>query len=138
MMSTQERVVRLIVADDHRAFRSSVTAALSDTTIDIVAVLGDGGTALAAARALRPDVALLDLHMPILSGAEVASQLRQEGNPTKVIILSGYTEPQIVAAALKAGAVAFLSKEATTAEIIEAIERSAYLSAFPDPDDDAP
>jgi two-component system, NarL family, response regulator DesR len=137
MMSTEERVVRLIVADDHRAFRSSVTAALSDTTIDIIAVLGDGATALAAARALRPDVALLDLNMPILSGAEVARQLRQEGNPTKVIILSGYTEPQIVAAALKAGAVAFLSKEATTAEIIEAIERSASLRRFPDPDDDA-
>ena len=137
MMSTEERVVRLIVADDHRAFRSSVTAALSDTTIDIIAVLGDGATALAAARALRPDVALLDLNMPILSGAEVARQLRQEGNPAKVIILSGYTEPQIVAAALKAGAVAFLSKEASTAEIIEAIERSASLRRFPDPDDDA-
>jgi DNA-binding NarL/FixJ family response regulator len=137
MMSTQERVVRLIVADDHRAFRASVTAALSDTTIDIIAVLGDGATALAAARTLRPDVALLDLNMPNLSGAEVARQLHQEGSPTKVIILSGYTEPQIVAAVLKAGAVAFLSKEATTAEIIEAIERSAYLCPFPSPDDDA-
>ena len=133
-MSRGDRGVRLIVADDHRAFRSSVTAALRDTAIDIVAVLGDGATALDAARTLRPDVALLDLKMPRLSGAEVARRLREEGNPAKVIILSGHSEPQIVEAALEAGAVAFLSKEATTVEIIEAIERCAYLPDFPDRD----
>jgi DNA-binding NarL/FixJ family response regulator len=131
-MSPAHPGVRLIVADDHRAFRSSVTSALRDTTIDIVAVLADGATALAAVRTLHPDVALLDLNMPALSGAEVARMLQEEGNPTRVIILSGYTEPEIVAAALSAGAVAFLSKEATTLEIIAAIERSAAQPPRPE------
>jgi two-component system, NarL family, nitrate/nitrite response regulator NarL len=126
MMSPEQPGVRLVVADDHPAFRLSVTSALRDTTsIEIIAVLADGKAALDAVRTLRPEVALLDFNMPKLSGVEVARSLRQEGNPTRVIILSGYTEPEIVTAALTAGAVAFLSKEASTVQIVEAIARAA-------------
>jgi two-component system, NarL family, nitrate/nitrite response regulator NarL len=118
--------VRLVVADDHRAFRESVLASLAATgEIEVVAALEDGADALDAVRALEPDVALLDLNMPGLTGAEVALRLRDEESPSRVLIISGYTDREIVSACLLAGAAGFLSKEASTEEIVLAIAEAA-------------
>ena len=115
--------VRLLIADDHPAARQSLLRAVSGDAVDVVAVLADGTSALSAARALRPDVALLDLRMPGLSGSQVAAALRREGSPTLVIILSAFDEPSLKESALHAGAIAFLSKEATAGEIAELVAR---------------
>jgi two-component system nitrate/nitrite response regulator NarL len=115
--------VRLLIADDHPAARESLVRAVGGADIEIVAVLGDGRSALLAARRLKPDVALLDLRMPEMSGSEVASELRREGSRTLVIILSAFDEPSLVESALRAGATAFLSKEATADEISRLVAR---------------
>jgi two-component system nitrate/nitrite response regulator NarL len=115
--------VRLLIADDHAAARQSLVRAVSGDAIDVVAVLADGTSALSAIRALHPDVALLDLRMPGMSGSEIASALRREGSRTLVIILSAFDEPSLKESALHAGAIAFLSKEATAAEIAEIVTR---------------
>jgi two-component system nitrate/nitrite response regulator NarL len=115
--------LRLLIADDHPAARESLVRAVGGADIEIVAVLGDGRSALLAARRLQPDVALLDLRMPEMSGSEVASELRREGSSTLVIILSAFDEPSLVESALRAGAIAFLSKEATADEISALVAR---------------
>jgi two-component system nitrate/nitrite response regulator NarL len=117
--------LRVLIADDHPAARESLVRAVGGAEIEVVAVLGDGRSALSAARRLQPDVALLDLRMPELSGSEVARELRREGSRTLVIILSAFDEPSVVQSALAAGAVAFLSKEATAGEIVAVVTRCA-------------
>jgi two-component system, NarL family, nitrate/nitrite response regulator NarL len=117
--------LRVLIADDHPAARESLVRAVGGAEIEVVAVLEDGRSALSAARRLRPDVALLDLRMPELSGSEVARELRREGSSTLVIILSAFDEPSVVQSALAAGAVAFLSKEATAGEIVALVTRCA-------------
>jgi two-component system nitrate/nitrite response regulator NarL len=120
--------LRLLIADDHPAARESLVRAVDSADIEVVAVLGDGRSALRAARALQPDVALLDLRMPEMSGSEVASELRREGSETLVIILSAFDEPSVVESALEAGAIAFLSKEATAQEIVALVVRCGSVS----------
>ena len=115
--------VRLLIADDHPAARESLVRAVRDADIEVVAVLGDGRSALLEARRLKPDVALLDLRMPEMSGSEVARELRRDGSSTLVIILSAFDEPSLVESALSAGAIAFLSKEATADEISGLVAR---------------
>jgi DNA-binding NarL/FixJ family response regulator len=117
--------VRLLIADDHPAARESLVRAVGTAGAEVVAVLPDGRSALLAVRALRPDVALLDLRMPEMSGVEVADALRREGSSTLVIILSAFEEPSLAESALRAGAIAFLSKAATAREIAELITRCA-------------
>src|SRR4051794_17706920 len=117
--------VRLLIADDHPAARDSLVRAVGHADIEIVAVLGDGRSALQAVRDLAPDIALLDLRMPELSGSEVACALRRDGSATRVIILSAFDEPSLAESALRAGAMAFLSKGAPAEEIVGAVVRCA-------------
>src|SRR5882757_4744817 len=101
-------MTRVLVADDHVAYRHGVVRALERAGLEVVAEAGDGAEALALARRLEPDVALLDLRMPEASGSEVAATLRDEGSPTRVLVLSAYLEPEVVGAALLAGVYGYL------------------------------
>src|SRR4051794_5790905 len=121
----QRMPLRLIVADDHPGYRPSIGVALGDVGIDVLALVEDGVRALAAAREHAPDVALLDLRMPGLGGAEVARALAREGSATRVLILSAHAEPELVAHAVQAGVAGFVSKEASRREIVAAVTRCA-------------
>ncbi len=117
--------LRLIVADDHPSYRRSIGVALGEVGIEVLALVEDGVRALAAAREHAPDVALLDLRMPGLGGAEVARALAREGSSTRVLILSAYAEPELVVHAVHAGVAGFVSKEASRREIVAAVTRCA-------------
>jgi two-component system, NarL family, nitrate/nitrite response regulator NarL len=114
-------MTRVLVADDHPAYRRGVVRALERAGHDVVAQTHDGSAALALARRLVPDVALLDLRMPGASGSEIAAALRDDGSATRVLVLSAYDEPEIVEAALGAGAAGFLSKDASREAIVGAV-----------------
>jgi two-component system, NarL family, nitrate/nitrite response regulator NarL len=114
-------MTRVLVADDHPAYRRGVVRALERAGHEVVAQAGDGATALELARRLVPDVALLDQRMPEATGSEIASALRDEGSSTRVVVLSAYTEPELVGAALDAGVYGYLSKDASRAEIVGAV-----------------
>jgi two-component system nitrate/nitrite response regulator NarL len=116
---------RVLVADDHPAYRRGVVRALERAGLEVVAQADDGAAALALARELAPDVALLDLRMPEASGSEVAAALRAEGSPTRVVVLSAYIEPEVVSAALSAGVYGYLSKDASRAAIVWAVAAAA-------------
>jgi DNA-binding NarL/FixJ family response regulator len=92
-----------------------------DPGIEVLAEADDGGEALSLIRERRPDVAVLDLQMPHLSGLEVIAQLRQEAHPTACIILTAYDDDPYIFAALRAGAKGYLLKTAGPEELAQAI-----------------
>ena len=97
--------VRVVVGDDHPLFREGVVRALTASgSVDIVGEAADGTSALKLIRTQRPDVALLDFRMPGLDGAQVATAVRRDELPTRVLILSAHDESAIVFQALQEGA----------------------------------
>ena len=112
----------MVVGDDHPMFRDGVVRALqSSDSIAVVAEADDGTSALAAIRAHRPDVALLDYRMPGMDGAEVATAVLLDALPTRVLLISAHDESAIVYRALQDGATGFLPKESTRSELISAV-----------------
>jgi two-component system, NarL family, nitrate/nitrite response regulator NarL len=114
--------VRVIVADDHPLYREGVVRALlASGQIEIVAEADDGRTALAGVREHLPDVALLDYKLPELDGVAVTNAIVREQLPTRVLLVSAFTDSGVVYKALETGAAGFLSKEARREEIVDGV-----------------
>lgn len=114
--------VRVIVADDHPLYREGVSRALTATgQIDVLAQAEDGRAALEEIERHRPDVAVLDLKLPGLDGLAVTHALVRDGVPTRVLMLSAFTESGIVYKALETGVAGYLPKEARREEIADAV-----------------
>jgi two-component system nitrate/nitrite response regulator NarL len=114
--------VRVIVADDHPLYREGVSRALTATgQIDVLAQVEDGRAALEEIERHRPDVAVLDLKLPGLDGLAVTHALVRDGVPTRVLMLSAFTESGIVYRALEMGVAGYLPKEARREEIADAV-----------------
>lgn len=114
--------LQIVIADDHEVVRQGVRTVLEG--IEGASVTGeaaDGDEALARVRELRPDVLVLDINMPGKSGLEVARILRDEGLPARVLILSMHDEPEYVLQAVRAGADGYVLKDASPAELREAV-----------------
>jgi two-component system nitrate/nitrite response regulator NarL len=114
--------VRVIVADDHPLYREGVVRALlASGQVEIVAEADDGRTALAGVREHLPDVALLDYKLPELDGVAVTNAIVREQLPTRVLLVSAFTDSGVVYKALETGAAGFLSKEARREEIVDGV-----------------
>src|SRR5215216_4406499 len=88
--------LRVIVADDHPIVLSGLEALLSRAELEIVAIALNGADTLARIRELRPDIALLDINMPVLTGLDVLDALEGEGIQTRVLLLTSYaTQAQL-------------------------------------------
>jgi len=111
---------RVLLADDHQIVAEGLRTLL-EPEFELVGIAADGREMLAAAAALRPDVVVLDITMPILNGIEAAGQLRAAGSDAKVIFLTMHKDAAYAARALDAGAVGFVLKHAATAELLTAI-----------------
>jgi two-component system nitrate/nitrite response regulator NarL len=121
LVSVKKRV-RVVVADDHPLYREGVVRALSASgLIDVVAQVGDGREALTAIRQEEPDVALLDYKLPSLDGVAIAHAVNRDRNPTRVLLLSAFTESGLVYEALQTGAAGYLPKEARREEIVDSV-----------------
>jgi two-component system nitrate/nitrite response regulator NarL len=118
--------VRVVVADDHPFFRDGVCRWLSrDGRVEIVAEAEDGREALEAIRRELPDVALVDHQMPGVDGLGIVRAVVRDQLPTRVLLLSAFTESGLVFEALQEGAAGYLSKDAPRAEIIDAVMKAA-------------
>lgn len=119
--------VRVMIADDHALVREGLMMFLSDVAgdIEVVAQATDGLETLELARRLRPDVILMDLVMPRLDGIEVTRRLREEGVPSRILILTSFANDQSVRDALRAGATGYLLKDLMKDELVEAIHAAA-------------
>ena len=121
----QDAPIRVMVVDDHPMWRDAVARDLTEAGCDVVATAADGGQALRVAAAVRPDVVVLDLQLPDMSGVEVTQGLRAAHPAVRVLVLSASGEQQDVLNAVKAGAVGYLLKSAARPEFLDAVRRTA-------------
>jgi DNA-binding NarL/FixJ family response regulator len=118
-------VTRVVIADDHPAFRAGLRLLLQDSGLDVVAEAADGPAAVDAVVEHRPDVALLDLQMPGLTGVEVTRRLQEVSPDTRVLVLTMIEADETVLAAIRAGAWGYLLKGAGQEEIERAVRSVA-------------
>ena len=118
-------MIRVVIADDHPAFRAGLKVLLQDSGLDVVAEAADGLAAVDAVVATRPDVALLDLQMPGLTGVEVTRRLQEVAPTTRVLVLTMIEADETVLAAIRAGAWGYLLKGAGQEEIERAVRAVA-------------
>ena len=126
--------VKVVIVDDHPLFRSGLRQVIADDPdFDIVGETGDGVVALQLIQETKPDVAVLDVDLPGLSGLEIARKLKTKRLPVCVIMLTMHKEEEIVNHALDIGVNGFVLKENASEEILKAItavaEGGHYLSS---------
>ncbi len=114
--------LRVLIVDDHPIWRDAVARDLESAGLVIAGTAASGAQALRIAAAVRPDVVLLDLHLPDLGGVEVARAVLARDQHARVLVLSASAEQSDVLAAVLAGATGYLLKSAATAELIEAVK----------------
>jgi DNA-binding NarL/FixJ family response regulator len=117
--------VRAVVADDHPVFRQGLRVLLEDLGVDVVAEAPDGTAAVEVALRERPDVVLMDVQMPGLSGIEATRRLVERWPEARVLVLTMVADDEAVFAAVQAGALGYLLKGAGQAEIGRALEAVA-------------
>jgi DNA-binding NarL/FixJ family response regulator len=119
-------MIRVLIADDEPMIRSGIRAILrTDPGLEIVAEAADGGEAVTLAEAHRPDVALLDIRMPVLDGLAAAGRIRTCAPETAVIILTTFGEDGYIVRALDSGAAGFLLKALDPHELIAGVRAVA-------------
>jgi DNA-binding NarL/FixJ family response regulator len=124
-MGAEDRRIRLMVVDDHPMWRGGIARDLEGSRYEVVAEAGTGAQALRLAAAVRPELVVLDLHLPDLGGVAVICGLLAENPEIRILILSASGEYQDVLDAVKAGATGYLLKSAGAGEFRDALDRTA-------------
>ncbi len=116
--------MRLLLADDHRMFRQGLRELIErKTPFEVVGEATTGREAVEQAVALRPDIVLLDIQMPDMNGVEAAQRIARLAPEVKVVMLTMYREDQHLIGAIRAGARAYLLKDADAEELIAVLHR---------------
>lgn len=132
-MKPEDKTLRVLLADDHRLVRLGFRRLLDDEPdISVVGEASNGIEAIELAAALRPDVIVLDMAMPELSGLQAISEILRRSPATKILALSMYDEPTYVRGAIRAGAHGYMLKNAVEVDLAQGVRRVAaghqYLS----------
>lgn len=126
--------IRILLVDDQGLFREGLQTLLSiHEDIVVVGEAADGREALAKVAALRPDVVLMDVRMPVLDGVAATRQLHQEYPRCRVIMLTTFDDDEYVFEGLRAGAVGYLLKDVSSQKLVEAIRGAAAGESFLQP-----
>jgi DNA-binding NarL/FixJ family response regulator len=124
---------RVLIADDLKTVLEAVVALLQDS-FDVVGMASDGRTALAEVLKLEPDLVVLDISMPGMTGIEVARELKCCGNKTKIVFLTVHEDSDIIATCLSVGALGYVLKELMDSDLIpamnEALAGRVFVSRF--------
>jgi DNA-binding NarL/FixJ family response regulator len=123
----------VVIADDHAMVREGLVR-LIENEVDVVATVGDGHAVVAEVVRLRPDIAVLDIGMPLLNGMEAARHLREAAPEVRLIFLSQQTGKEYVQAAFAAGARGYVVKNAAAAELLEAVREAMAGRYFVSPE----
>ncbi len=123
---TGAKTITIIIADDHPMFREGVRAALSgDPALTIAGVSSDGEQALRSIRELDPDVAVLDMNMPKMTGLQVLKELKKIECRTEVVFLTMFDDEEILNEAMDLGVKAYILKESASIEIVNAVRAAS-------------
>lgn len=115
--------IRIMLVDDHAVVRSGLSAFLSvNPDLELVGEAENGEQAIVRANALKPDVILMDLMMPVLDGVAAIQGIKKQNPNIQIIALTSFQEDELVQSALKAGAVGYLMKNVTARELAAAIK----------------
>lgn len=118
--------IKIVIADNHAVVREGTRTLLDrEPDMEVIGEAGDGEEAVKLIEKLKPDVAILDISMPKLSGVEVTRQIKPRFPSTAILILSAYDNDEYIFALLEAGAAGYLLKDAHSQEIVEAV-RAVY------------
>lgn len=131
LMNTE---IQILIADDHPIVRQGLRQAIEiDPGLKVVAEAGDGHAALAQLRALKPEIAIIDIDMPGADGFSVARSIRDERLPIKVIFLTVYREESFFDQAMEVGAKGYVLKDSAIADIVSGIKAVAAGQHFTSP-----
>lgn len=121
---SNQETIRVLVVDDHTIVRKGTRALLAEVAdIQVVGEAGDGREAVDQAEALRPDVILMDLVMPVMDGIEATRQITDNHPDTRILALTSFAADDKVFPAIKAGAIGYLLKHADPEELVDAIRK---------------
>jgi DNA-binding NarL/FixJ family response regulator len=119
-------VIRVLIAEDHAVVRSGLERLLATTPdIEVVAGAADGEQAVALAEEHRPDVVLMDLSMPNVDGIEATRRILEDRGEAQVVVLTSISDREKIEAALDAGAIGYLLKDAEPEDVIRGIRAAA-------------
>lgn len=126
------RRIRVLVVDDHSVVREGIHALLSlQDDIEVIGEAFDGEDAINKVRQLSPDVTLMDIIMPVMSGLEATKRISSEGLPTKVLILTQYDDEENMFVAKQVGAYGFIAKRAASSDLMTGIRTVGEGRYFP-------
>jgi DNA-binding NarL/FixJ family response regulator len=121
MTSPDHKRPRVLVADDHPEMMKAICRLLA-LDCDVVGTVTDGGDVLGAAQRLHPDVVVIDLNLPTISGLEACRQIKQVTPKTKVIVFTAMNDPHLRQRALELGASAFVCKVSNDDDLLSAVQ----------------
>ncbi len=129
-----QKTIRIAIADDHPIVRKGLRQIIEEQPdLTVVAEAGDGAAGLALIRELRPDVAILDLHMPKLDGFAVAQEIRKSDLPVSIIFLTIHAEVDFLHRAFEIGGKGYVLKDSALVDIVNAVNSVAAGIPFVSP-----
>ena len=125
------KALRILLADDHTLVRQGLRKVLEERPEwQVVAEAGDGREAVRLAEEFKPDVAVVDVAMPLLNGIETTRQITRRAPQTKVLVLSMYSDEAYVIQMLKAGATGYLLKDSADVDLLQAVQAVSQGKSF--------
>jgi DNA-binding NarL/FixJ family response regulator len=124
MADAEEESIRVVVVDDHPVWRDGLRQDLERAGLSVVGEAADGGEAVEVVREAMPDVVLMDLHLPVVSGVDAIRRIVELAPHVRILVLSATGEENDVLEAVKVGATGYLLKSATDVEIVDAVRRA--------------
>ncbi len=122
----QQRLIRIVLADDHAVLRAGLTALLNaEADMNVIGEAGDGLACIAVVTATQPDVVLLDLNMPQMSGLEALAELHRVAPQSRVLVLTMHDDESYLRQVLATGGAGYVLKQAADSELLTAI-RTVY------------
>jgi DNA-binding NarL/FixJ family response regulator len=118
-------MVRVLLAEDHKIVRQGTRLYLENMGVEVLGEATTGAEAVRMARELKPDVVVMDIHLPELSGVEATRRIHHENDDIRVLVLTAYDNPAYVHALLDAGADGYVLKTAALSELYKALQEVA-------------
>ena len=124
-------MIRVLLADDHSIVREGLRRIVEESgDIEVIAEASDGREAVLAVRREKPDVAVIDISMPVLDGLEVITQIKSEHPDVPILVLTMHEEQQYVVRAIETGAMGYITKQSAPEQLVKAIRKVYSGSLF--------